>query len=67
MLYPICHVRYGPLTLEWNEPGDLRIIRADNGQHIELSLTEWILLLKVAELHGWPVAPPQSVGGANRP
>lgn len=59
MSYHIYYIRYGDLVLEWNEAGDLSITRQSTAQRLVLSITEWQTLLKAAELHGWPVAPPQ--------
>lgn len=56
----IGYVRLGHLLVEWTESGDVRVVRQDNGQHIELSSSEWVYLLRVMELRGWPIAPPQS-------
>jgi hypothetical protein len=55
-------VRYGDVAVEWDERGNMKLVRQDNGQHITLSVSEWAFLLKVAELRGWPVAPPAGPG-----
>lgn len=51
-------IHHGRLNIELCEDGALQLSRDDRPESIRLSGSEWIYLQKVAELHGWPVAPP---------
>ena len=53
-------IRHGDLVIEYGEDGNVRIVRQSNATHVELSQSEWVFLLKTAELAGWPIAPPNS-------
>lgn len=57
----LTYVRVGHIQIEWEPDGSCRITRQDNAQALVLSRSEWELLLKVAELRGWPIAAPASV------
>jgi len=52
------HIRHGDLVIDMDSCGDVQIVRQSTGQAIRLSLTEWNYLCQIAELHGWPIAPP---------
>jgi hypothetical protein len=56
-------IRHGDLVLEFEGDGSLRITRQSNAQAVQVSSSEWIYLLKVAELHDWPIAPPTDIHG----
>jgi hypothetical protein len=58
----IATVKYGDLCIEWDDKGNMQFTRQSDMQAIRLSASEWVFLLKVAELRGWPVAPPGSEG-----
>jgi len=50
------------LTIEFCEDGGLQLAHDLTPENIKLSPTEWQYLQRLAELHGWPVAPmPQRV------
>jgi hypothetical protein len=49
--------RHGDLVVDFDSAGWVQITRQSNGQSIQLSESEWIYLMKLAELRGWPVAP----------
>lgn len=51
-------IRHGDLVIDIESDRSVRIVRQSNAQSIELSYSEWIYVLKVAEIHDWPVAPP---------
>lgn len=51
-------VDYAGLKIEWNDKGDMSITRQSDATRIYISRTEWGVLLKIAELNGWPCAPP---------
>jgi hypothetical protein len=51
-------IHHGDLVIDWQSDESLRIIRQSNGQAIELSCSEWAYIMRAAELHDWPVAPP---------
>jgi hypothetical protein len=52
------NVRHGDLVIDMETDGSVRITRQSNAMAIQLSSSEWIYIQRVAELHGWPVAPP---------
>lgn len=54
------HVRHGDLVIDMQSDGEVQIVRQSNGQCIRLSLSEWKYILTIADLHGWPVVPPQN-------
>ena len=56
-------IRHGDLVIELESDESVRITRQSNAQAVALSISEWTYLLKVAELHGWPVAPPNCIPG----
>ena len=51
-------VKHGDLMIDMQTDGSVNVVRQSDMSHIILSLTEWRYLLMVAELHGWPIAPP---------
>ena len=61
MKIPVVLVQYGALMVSWTKEGDLRIVRQDNGQNLDMSITEWEVLLRIMDLRGWPVVPPEIV------
>lgn len=56
----VATVTYSNLSISWDATGTMTIARTDLPQSIQLTASEWVLLLKVAELRGWPVCPPQT-------
>lgn len=52
-------IRHGDLVIDLEPNGDVQVTRQSNAQAIRLSTSEWAYLLKVADLHGWPIAPPR--------
>lgn len=54
-------LRYDNISAEWEADDSMRLCREDVPQHIVLSITEWQMVLAMAALHGWPMAPPLSV------
>lgn len=51
-------INYGPLYIQFERNATVLITRNDASQAIQLSLSEFMWMLKAAELHGWPIAPP---------
>jgi hypothetical protein len=51
-------IRHGDLVIDFDSGGWVQLTRQSNGQSIQLSVSEWVLLLKCAEFRGWPCAPP---------
>lgn len=51
-------VRHADLVIDFDSAGWVQITRQSNCQVVQLSESEWVFLLKCAELRGWPVAPP---------
>jgi hypothetical protein len=54
-------VRHADLVIDFDAGGWVQITRQSTGHSIHLSQSEWVFLLKVADLRGWPVAPPAPV------
>lgn len=52
------NIRHGDLVIDMEPNGDVQIVRQSDMTAIRLSLTEWTYLMAVADIHGWPVAPP---------
>lgn len=55
-------IRHGDLVVDFDSAGWVQIARQSNAACVQLSQTEWIFILKCAELRGWPMAPPQNMG-----
>lgn len=55
-------LRHGDLVVDSLGDGSVRLTRQSTMETIYLSGTEWILLVKVSELFGWPTAPPTPEG-----
>jgi len=51
-------IRHGDLAVDFDAQGWVQLARQSNGSTIQLSQSEWIFLLKCADLRGWPIAPP---------
>jgi len=51
-------VRFGKVVVEWDSADNMSITRETDGTRIYMSSSEWNILLKVAEIHGWPSCPP---------
>jgi hypothetical protein len=54
-------IRHADLVVDFDASGWVQVTRQSTGHSIQLSQSEWIFLLKVADLRGWPVAPPAPV------
>lgn len=50
--------KHGDLVVDFDASGWVQIARQTNGQALQLSQTEWVYILRLAELRGWPMAPP---------
>lgn len=51
-------IRHGDLVIDFDSAGWVQITRQSTAQSIQVSTTEWVFLLKCADLRGWPMAPP---------
>lgn len=51
-------IRHGDLVVDFDAAGWVQITRQSNAQCIQISTSEWVFLLKCAELRGWPMSPP---------
>jgi hypothetical protein len=51
-------IKHGDLCIDFQEPGSVQIVRQSNATGIVLSLSEWQYLILLADIHGWPIAPP---------
>ena len=51
-------IRHGDLVIDMDTNGEVQIVRQSTGQGVRLSVSEWRYLIAVADLHGWPVVPP---------
>jgi hypothetical protein len=51
--------------VDFDANGTVQITRQSNATAVQLSKSEWIFLLKVADIQGWPVAPPTDVLAAH--
>ena len=51
-------LQIGDLSLTYTTQSSVRVVRQSTMEHIELSISEWGLLLASAQLAGWPVVSP---------
>jgi hypothetical protein len=51
-------IKHGDLCVDFDPAGWVQVTRQSNAGCIQLSQTEWVFLMKCAELRGWPMAPP---------
>jgi hypothetical protein len=54
-------IRHGDLVIDVEPERAIRITRQSTAQAVEVSPTEWRYILRVAELHDFPMAPPHSM------
>jgi hypothetical protein len=62
----VATVTYSSLSISWDATGTMTIARTDAPQSIQITVSEWVLLMKIAELRGWPVAAPGVVSALQR-
>ena len=51
-------IRHGDLVVDLQESGAVQIVRQSNATGVVLSLSEWQYLILLADIHGWPICPP---------
>jgi hypothetical protein len=51
-------VRHGDLVVDFQQDGNVQIVRQSNAQGIVLSLSEWRYLILLADIFEWPIVPP---------
>ena len=51
----------GDIRVEFESANSAKIIRQDNGQVVELSLSEWNFLIAVAPIAKWPTVSPMKI------
>jgi hypothetical protein len=54
-------IRHGDLVIDFNADGSVQLARKSNMTAIVLSITEWVFILKLCEIHDWPVAAPANI------
>ncbi len=51
-------IRHSDLVIDFDSAGWIQITRQSTMASVQVSASEWIFILKCADLRGWPVAPP---------
>ena len=57
------NVRHGDLVIDFEVDGSVRIVRQTTAEAIQLSPTEWLYLIRLAEVLDFPMAPLSRPGG----
>ena len=54
-------IEHGALTVSFEKNGDVQLIRSTTTESIRVSCSEWEYLIRLAEIHNFPIAPPSGV------